>query len=248
MKAPRTDYESLARRYDDDRRHFEIPPDDVIADERRHPMAVLDVACGTGLWLEAQHRYRPRARIRWAGLDASEGMLAEAARKEVPVRLVHARAESIPFAAASFDYVHSAYAYHHFEDKLAAFDEVARIVKPGGIFRIRHMDSFNKQDWWIYRFFPRTRDIDALRFWPTEKLVAALEERGFDVHAALNTDAESSTRSDIIEVAERRVTSQLAILDEESYAEGMRRLRELPDDATFETARGASLTLTAKKR
>lgn len=248
MTPPRTDYESLAARYDADREHFYIPPDDVVADQSRHPLTLLDLACGTGLWLEAQYRCARDAPIRWTGLDMSEGMIAEAARKDVPVRLVRARAERVPFADASFDYVHSAYAYHHFDDKLAAFDEVARIVKPGGVFRIRHMDSFNKQDWWIYEFFPKTREIDAARFWPTDKVAAAVEERGFDVDVVLNRDTEVSTKADVLAVAERRVTSQLAVLDDASYEEGMRRLHAVPQDATFESQRGASLTLTATKR
>lgn len=243
--APRTDYDALADSYDADRERFDIPPDDVIA--RTQPRSVLDVGCGTGLWLAAQSRHYPAARIAWAGLDLSAGMLRQAARKDLPVRLVRATAERIPFTDSAFDYVFSGYVYHHFEDKLAAFDEIARIVRPGGIFRIRHMDSFNKQDWWIYRYFPRTREIDAKRFWPTDKLAAAIRERGFAVDAVLNTEADTSTKQDVIEVAQRRVTSQLAVLDDESYEIGMRRLRDLPDDATFETSRGASLTLTATK-
>lgn len=243
--APRTDYDALASSYDADREHFDIPPDDVIT--RTEPRSVLDVGCGTGLWLAAQSRHYPASRITWTGLDLSAGMLEQAARKHLPVHLVHARAERIPFADSAFDYVFSGYVYHHFEDKLAAFDEIARVVRPGGTLRIRHMDSFNK-DWWIYRCFPRTREIDAQRFWPTDRLAAAIEERGFDVEAVLNTEADTSTKQDVIDVAERRVTSQLAVLDDESYAIGMRRLRELPDDATFETSRGASLTLTATKR
>jgi ubiquinone/menaquinone biosynthesis C-methylase UbiE len=247
-KPPRTDYEALAPEYDADRERFEIPADDVIAGRRGQSLTVLDVGCGTGLWLRAQSRYFPQERVRWTGLDPSPGMLAEAAHKGIPARLVRARAERLPFADASFDYVFTAYTYHHFEDKLAAFDEVARIIKAGGVFRIRHMDSFNKQDWWIYRFFPPTREIDAQRFWRTEALAEAITERGFEVDCVLNKEADTSTKADVVEVAERRVTSQLAVLDDASYEEGLRRLRALPDDATFETSRGSSLTLTATKR
>lgn len=244
----RPDYESLARDYDADREHFRIPPDDVIAEAAaRRPMRVLDVGCGTGLWLKAQTGYFPGDHVRWVGLDLSVAMLGRAADKRTPARLVRGRAEHLPFVDASFDYVFSSYAYHQFDDKLAAFDEIARITKPGAVFRIRHMDSFNKQDWWIYRFFPNTRDIDAKRFWPTDKLQAAIEERGFDVDVKLIHDPDLSTKADVLAVAERRITSQLAILDDASYEEGMKRLRELDPDTPFETERGASLWLTATK-
>ncbi len=246
-EAPKTDYESLASRYDADREHFEIPPDDIVGSRAVVSQKVLDLGCGTALWLAAQSRYFSNADIHWFGLDPAEAMLAEAVRKGIPVRFVRACAEIVPFADASFDYVYSAYAYHHFDDKLAAFDEVARVTKPGGTFRIRHMDSFNKQDWWIYRFFPKTRELDAKRFWPTERLQAEIKRRGFDVHVDVVHDPDLSTKADVLAVAARRVTSQLAILDDASYEEGMKQLRALDPNVTFETERGASLWLTATK-
>jgi ubiquinone/menaquinone biosynthesis C-methylase UbiE len=147
--APRTDYETIAPSYDEDRKHFEIPPDDVVASGAVRD--VLDVGCGTGLWLTAQRSHFPGSLHRWTGLDASAGMLAQARAKDPGLTLVNALAEAMPFASESFDYAYSSFAYHHFADKDAAFDDVARVLRPGGIFRIRHIEPPDMERWWIYR-------------------------------------------------------------------------------------------------
>ena len=53
--------------------------------------------------------------------------------------------------------------------------------------------------------------------------------------------------AEVREDAERRVISQLAVLDDDRYEAGLVRLRALDDDATV-ASQGGSLTLTATKR
>ena len=129
-RAPRTDYEAIAASYDEEREHWEIPPDDVIA-SADGDLRVLDVGCGTGLWLVAQHRHFPDAPIRWTGLDPSAAMLTEARAKAPDLSLVRGFAEAIPARTNGVDYVYSSFAYHHFADKGAAFDEITRVAPSG---------------------------------------------------------------------------------------------------------------------
>ena len=65
------------------------------------------------------------------GLDLSEGMLAEA-RRSLGVTLVQARAEALPFADASFDFVSMGYALRHVADLARLFAEYRRVLRPGG--------------------------------------------------------------------------------------------------------------------
>lgn len=239
----RTNYEAIATRYDDERAHWGNPPDEIIA---AGVGDVLDVGCGTGLWLAAQRRYFAERAIRFVGLDASPAMLREARDKAAGFRLVNGLAEALPFGAATFDYVYSSFAYHHFADKLAAFDEIARVIRPGGTFRIRHM-NYERERWWVYRFFPQTRTLDAQRFWTSDNLASALGERGFDVVVEIDDSTETWTKANMLKDAERRVTSQLAILDDDAYAQGLERLRGLPDDAVFEMECGSALDLRARR-
>ena len=71
--------------------------------------------------------------------DPVEGMLAAARRvfEQAGVRnaeFMSATAEQLPFEAASFDIVTSRLAAHHFEDVARAMREVARVLRPGGVF------------------------------------------------------------------------------------------------------------------
>lgn len=98
------------------------------------PEAVLDLGCGTGHGAAALALRWPRARV--IALDASAAMLAEAARREgVPdVERLLADAESIPMPDASVDLVFSNLMLPWCEDIDAVFAEVARILKPRGLF------------------------------------------------------------------------------------------------------------------
>ena len=100
---------------------------------------VLDVACGTGaLTAAAADRVASRdsasdaARGAVLGLDANPEMLAVARRKRPDVEWHEGRAESLPFADASFDAVLSQFGLMFFDDRVAALREMHRVLKPGG--------------------------------------------------------------------------------------------------------------------
>ena len=62
--------------------------------------ALLEVGCGTGHWLALLQRW-----LATAGTDRSWGMLERARQAAPDARLVQARAERLPWRAASFDRV-----------------------------------------------------------------------------------------------------------------------------------------------
>ena len=86
---------------------------------------VLDVAAGTGDFTRELARQGHRA----VATDLSFGMLR--AGKEMNDR-VQADASSLPFRAGGFDGVTCGYALRNFSDLAAAFDEMARVTRPGG--------------------------------------------------------------------------------------------------------------------
>ena len=100
---------------------------------------VLDVGCGTGWATQAMiDRFRP-ARI--TGVDPSEGMLEQFQAKlgnldGVEVSLVHAGVEDMPVAPASFDLAICSMAYHWFQHRWVAAEQIARALKPGGVVAI----------------------------------------------------------------------------------------------------------------
>jgi Methylase involved in ubiquinone/menaquinone biosynthesis len=91
---------------------------------------LLDVACGTGLVATAAQKVLGSADTITC-LDPSEGMLA-VARQKLPARFVIGRAEQLPFASDTFDFLTMGYALRHVTTLDAAFAEYFRVLKPGG--------------------------------------------------------------------------------------------------------------------
>jgi ubiquinone/menaquinone biosynthesis C-methylase UbiE len=91
--------------------------------------AALDVACGTGRWLEKLVALGAQPGV---GIDLSAAMLRIAATK-LPIagRLVRANCGQFPFAAASFDFAICSLALSHVRDLRAVSRELAMTLKPG---------------------------------------------------------------------------------------------------------------------
>jgi len=90
---------------------------------------VLDLACGTGRWLEKLASRGGGLRI---GVDFSAGMLRVAGKKEaIRGRLARADCQKLPFHASVFDLVVCSFALGHILDLSAMVRELARVTKTG---------------------------------------------------------------------------------------------------------------------
>ena len=248
--ALRTDYDRIAGLYDIDRAHWDIPPDPLVASvlaDGRTEIRVLDVGSGTALYLCAQREYFAGSPVTWYGVDPSSQMLAGARTKARDLPLSQGCAEALPVRTAAIDHVYSSFAFHHFVDKEAALDEIERVLRTAGSFRMRNMDPWGQPNWWLYQLFDGTWDSDQKRFWPASRIQAALEHRAFEVEMKVNVEHVSRTAGDALEEAERRVISQLAILDDESFDAGIERLRALPANQAIPYDR-AGIDVIARKR
>lgn len=100
---------------------------------------VLDVGCGTGWATQAViDRFHPN---HVTGVDPSEGMLAQFQAKlgdidGVEVSLVQAGVEDMQVAPASFDLVICSMAYHWFQQRWLAAEQMARAMRPGAVIAI----------------------------------------------------------------------------------------------------------------
>jgi SAM-dependent methyltransferase len=221
-----TDYEQLAARYDEDRAQFSITRDEVIDGllVAHATVRVLDVGTGTGRWLAAQREFFGNQRVEWLGLDPSPAMLREAKAKAMP-GLIRAGAEALPLPDASCDYIATSYVFHHVVDKDRALDEVGRVLNGHGVFQLNNIEPAVADEWWLYRFFPEAVEIDAARFWSAGRIGDALEARRFSVDIVLDGGPQELPAADALADAERRVISQLVMLDDAAYARGLARLR-----------------------
>jgi len=101
---------------------------------RLQPQRILDLGCGTGQCIEGLFgRYRKAGVV---ALDIAQPMLQHARRRGRWLRrpqAVCADAERLPFAENSFDLVFSNLMLQWCTDLDAAFSELRRVLKPGGL-------------------------------------------------------------------------------------------------------------------
>lgn len=159
---------------------------------------VLDVGIGTGLVArEALKIIGPVGRL--TGVDPSPGMMDQV---HLPgVQLLTGRAEALPCADASCDFVSMGYALRHLSDLSAAFAEFHRVLRPGG--RLLMLEITRPQGRLatlalktymravvptVARLVARQRDTSELwrYYWdtieacvPPAAVIAALQEAGF---------------------------------------------------------------------
>lgn len=163
----------------------------------------LDVCCGTGAATEVVRRIASESVV---GVDRSEGMLREAARRaaehdgdgtpRAPVTFLRADALALPFDG-DFDLAVSFGAFGHIleEDEARFVQSVARALAPGGrfVFATSTMPPVTSAAWWLARGFNAAMRVrNALLrppfimyyltfLWPNVR--AVLEDAGFSVRA-----------------------------------------------------------------
>ncbi|MBV8118539.1 MAG: methyltransferase domain-containing protein [Alphaproteobacteria bacterium] len=113
----------------------------------RHPAQVLETAAGTGIVTRALVRLLPvEAKI--TATDLNQAMLDFAAAQPGADRVVwrQADARGLPFADASFDAVLCQFGVMFFPDRVAAYREAMRVLKPGGRFLFSAWDRIEENE------------------------------------------------------------------------------------------------------
>jgi ubiquinone/menaquinone biosynthesis C-methylase UbiE len=142
---------------------------------------ILDLGCGTATLLLMLKNTEPTAEV--IGLDADEKVLAIARRKiesaGLDIQLDQGMAYQLPYAESSLDHVTSSLVTHHLtlENKQRAFQEVYRVLRPGGTFHIA--DFGRPRHLWARLINPIMRDFEETRENFAGRLPDLLIEAGF---------------------------------------------------------------------
>lgn len=141
---------------------------------------ILDLCCGSGQATQYLVQYSQNV----TGLDISLLSL-ERARQNVPqAKYVEGLAEEMPFPEAQFDLVHTSVAMHEMSPPILQqiFQEVYRVLKPGGVFVLVDFHKPTNPLFWpgLWLFLVLFETETAWQLLETD-LVALLKETGFEL-------------------------------------------------------------------
>jgi len=249
----KTDYSKVAERFDKNphRQYSEIDKvlENYIKRTAREEYDVLDLACGTGNYLAFQVQAFQDHNINWYGFDATEEMLQIARQKVKGVEFSKGYAENLPYEAERFDFIINNYAFHHFENKSKALDEIKRVLRKEGIFKMLNISPQHMPKWNIYQYFPHAVAEDQKRFWENARIFDEFDKRGFDVKIKVDYRMERIGLSEFLTEVENRDISQLNIISDKHYEQGINRIKEelKKNPNSWIIHEGASLSCIAEK-
>ena len=248
----RVNYDHIAHVYDEPLRAPSVDPYliaflDEHSEGRNGNVRILDLGCGTGKQLMANHAAFPQ--IPTVGLDLFRGMLRIARARCPDVRWVHGDASRIPFCSQTFDYATNQFSYHHIQDQPAFVGEVFRVLKPGGRFVMVNIDPWSMPQWVIYRYFPRARDLDHQDFLMPGAFTDLMQATGFaDVQVSHQRQRTCESLMDFLAYArQRHRISQLLAVSDADYEAGIHRLeRQIKQDGDAATVESESCLVTIR--
>lgn len=111
---------------------------------------VLDVGCGAGISTRAAARAATAGHA--TGIDVSAPLLAEARRRSLAAGLtnttfVQGDAQVHPFEPGAYDVVTSRFGAMFFGDRVAAFTNLARALRPGGRLALLSWQELARNEW-----------------------------------------------------------------------------------------------------
>jgi len=228
----KVDYDQIAAQYN---RRYQANPligiEQALAHSGRSLKAtrILEVGCGTGYWLRGLDKQLPKGQL--FGLDASFGMLSKAAENQAQLNLVQANAAKLPIQNASFDFIFCVNALHHFDDPVSFILQASQLLRPGGRLAIIGQVPHDRRNrWYVYDYFEGTFEKDLQRFptWGsiTDWMIAA----GFrQIHwEPVEWISDDKIGWSVLKdpFLQKKATSQLALLSDEAYAVGIKKIKE----------------------
>jgi ubiquinone/menaquinone biosynthesis C-methylase UbiE len=242
------DYDALSGTYN---RRFDADTTQGVAEalknvvRRRHtalvrPPDLLEIGCGTGHWLA---QLSPLTGLT-AGLDASKGMLVEAQHRGMALSLSQGVARRPPYSSWTFDLVTCVNAIHHFGNPAAFIREAFRLLRPGGLIAVIGSYPHERRgSWYVYDYFDGVYDRDLVRF-PTRAAIETwMTTAGFKaINSRSVEEIHDTKRGRAVfddHFLQKDATSQLALLSDAAYAEGITRI-----EAALQAAEQAGEAIT----
>ena len=184
---------------------------------------VLDVACGTGLFLIP---IASRFDVELFGSDMSLNMIKTAHKKaensNLKVKFFNADVHHIPFSDECFDVLLSTNAIHHF-DLIKSLKECARVLKKGGSYVVfSRFREQNDRSFWG-KNFPKFAVKESRLYNREEFLDAAEKVEEFDLDNISELSFEKqATEEEILRQATNKKYSTFDLYSDEEFEESLK--------------------------
>ena len=194
---------------------------------RDHQAAqILEVGCGTGRWLESL----AQGNVQATGLDLSLEMLKQTRLAGRCRQLACGQASHLPFRPQVFDLVFCVNALHHFEDPATFIAAAADALKTNGVLAIiGQVPQDRRNRWFVYDYFPGTYQTDLERFPAWETVMDWMQSVGFEQLQleVVEEIHDPKLGAEVLQdpFLQKTATSQLALLSDHAYRQGMDRIR-----------------------
>ena len=237
--ARRVDYDQIASAYD--RRYAQHDYSGIEGTLRSlcnvSNARILEVGCGTGHWLRRFEEWGQRA----IGLDKSAEMLCRATR-----RVIRDAPRSFPLPPPASTESSACMPCITSDPPTTSSPRRGALYGPGARVMIVGLDPHVSTKWYVYEYFEETLGLDLVRYPPAAGLRGRLSDLGF-AHCETSLAEQLTRRMDARRaiadgLLEKTATSQLAILSEREYSDGIARIEAAIAAAE---ARGEALDLVA---
>ncbi len=189
---------------------------------------VLEVGCGTGHWLAVV-----RDCVHVVGIDVSLATLQKAASVRRELLLIRGEAENLPFPDQAFDVVFCVNAIHHFTNPSTFIAEAHRLLRSNGILAVIGMNPHTGKDrWFIYDYFPGTREVDLQRYPSPRAIIGWMTSIGFEqTSEQVAEHLQNDRRANDVFPLFKDFTSQLSLLTMADYGKGIARIKAAVSEA-----------------
>ena len=210
---------------------------------------VVEVGCGTGRMTLPLSAMTP-ARI--MGVDSEARMLDVARGKDTEGRVewVRGSAYRLPLDDGAAALVMMVMVVHLLRQRVRAFTEARRILRPGGLLSLWTFTPRHVEDFYLNPYFPSIAVIDRPRFPSPAVLSAELLRAGFEEpRVQLMDEPRQLDIADVVDRVRGRYISTLSMLPPLEYRMGLQQLEEMlaRDRSIRLTQRSEWAIITARK-
>ena len=185
-------------------------------------LRILEVACGTGHWLEIL-----QAKSKVYGIDLSFGMLKKAIERKGRLFLINGDVSSLPISNRCFDIVFCVNSLHHFRNPSGFILDAQKLLGRDGVLAIFGMNPHADRDrWFIYDYFPETYEADLGRYPSPGTIVDWMISAGFkNVNWQVGERLVDHREGNDVLPISKNFTSQLTLLSSAEYRRGINRIK-----------------------